>query len=128
MSDIYAELAAAILGKPVSQVGKDERAVAKQAYWQTYALVAGLPDNKPVAELTASLAELHREGALAGVSAVIQARVAMVRGQVPVPGGDLVTAAMWHQAAEAVRPRLERLALAAAILTIELDAEALSRG
>lgn len=123
--DIYADLAGAVIGIPAEDVGPVARSHAKQAFWEAFRRVGELPENLPVTELVTLLHELSREGALEGISAVIQARVAMVRGQVPVPGGDLVAAAMWHQATEAVRPRLERLALAAAILTIELDAEAL---
>ena len=56
-----------------------------------------------------------------GVGAIAEARTAMIDGRVPVPDGDLITAAMWHLAAEGVRPRLERLALAGALVAMEID-------
>lgn len=68
------------------------------------------------------LVDLDEHGALDGIRAAAQARLALARGQVPLPDGDLVTAAMMLQAAEGVGSRLERLALAAALLAAEMDA------
>lgn len=56
-----------------------------------------------------------------GLDAVAQARAAMASGKVPYPDGDLITAAMWHLATEGVTPRLERLALAGALVALEID-------
>ena len=71
--------------------------------------------------LLQDLLELDRAGALDGICAVIQARLALARGQVPMPEGDLVTASMMLQAAEGITPRLERLVLATALLAAEID-------
>jgi hypothetical protein len=47
--DIYAKLAADILGKPPSAVTAEERARAKTAFWGAFRLVAQLPGNEKLA-------------------------------------------------------------------------------
>jgi hypothetical protein len=56
-----------------------------------------------------------------GVDAITQAHQAIADGLVRIPDGDLITQAMWHLATEGVTPRLERLALAGALVAMEID-------
>jgi hypothetical protein len=56
-----------------------------------------------------------------GTEAIAQARQMIADGRVPIPDGDLITQAMWHLATEGVMPRLERLALAGALIALEID-------
>lgn len=62
-----------------------------------------------------------------GCGAILAAFRAMSDGTVPVPEGDLVTAAMWQLATEGVPARLERLALAGALIAMEIDRMEASR-
>lgn len=76
------------------------------------------------AQLDADLNALHilDSGFLEGIRAIVQGRLALARGQVPVPAdSDPVDAAMWHLATEGVTPRLERLALAGGLVAAEID-------
>jgi hypothetical protein len=59
--------------------------------------------------------------AIAGIDAITQVYQAIADGLVHIPDGDLITQAMWHLAAEGVTPRLERLALAGALIAMEID-------
>jgi hypothetical protein len=56
-----------------------------------------------------------------GIDAIIQAYTAIADGRAELPDGDLITQAMWHLATEGVQPRLERLALAGALIAIEIN-------
>jgi hypothetical protein len=76
------------------------------------------------AQLDADLNALHilDPGFLEGIHAIVQGRLALARGKVPVPAGsDPVDAAMWLLAAEGVTSRLERLALAGGLVAAEID-------
>jgi hypothetical protein len=75
-----------------------------------------------------ALDALNGERHSTGVQAIAQARQYMADGRVPVQDdGDLITQAMWHLATEGVRPRLERLAYAAALIAMEIETEVRQR-
>jgi hypothetical protein len=66
---------------------------------------------------------LNGERRSEGVQAIAQGRQYLADGRVPVQDGDLITQAMWHLATEGIRPRLERLALAGALVAMEIEQE-----
>lgn len=66
---------------------------------------------------------LETAGTGGGLWAIAQALWAIRTGRVPVSEPDLVTAAMWYLAAEGIRPRRERLALAGALVALEISGE-----
>lgn len=72
-------------------------------------------DRDRAEEATAALGDSE------GIGAIVQAHQAIADGRVPIPDGDLITQAMWHLSAEGVTPRLERLALAGALVAMEID-------
>lgn len=56
-----------------------------------------------------------------GVEAITVARAALATGEVPVPGGDLIIAAMELLAAADADRRIERLALAGGLIALLID-------
>jgi hypothetical protein len=121
---VWRELAAAVLGKPVESVTLEERARACTAFWDAWRSVDELPGRTARTGLMRLLAKLAEHSVLEGLDAVAQARVLIATGRVAVQDANLVTQAMWHLSTEGAGHRIERLALAGALIAMELEKEA----
>lgn len=76
---------------------------------------------RQLVQLTEELGLYEELPADAGMSAIAQARSAVIKGEAPLPEGDLISAAMLAMSAEGIQPRLERLALAGALIAAEIS-------